>query len=203
MKKLVAGFLTIALMLPSCGDSSSKTSSISFEDFKEKLVELYRSSPTEMETCYCDGTGKVEKSVHREGTCENCNGTGKEMKKCGFCNGTGTGYDSKFCQDCKGKGKRLGVCHLCPGTGKIPETVKMIVTCKECKGTGERQFKDDPTVKRFTDVLGEPDKVQELQGTVTYYYMCKDGMIQMDVSFDGPRNDPNTHIAFDPNPNLY
>ena len=209
MKRLAYALAVVVFLLLSCGDThtSSKTSSLTFEEFKAKLRQLAGSGPSEMVTCkHCGGTGKVRQSVTKDITCKKCKGTGRLMFKCVLCGGSGKvkrGGNTITCDNCKGSGKRPGGCDACNGRGKIPTQRQELVQCEQCKGKGKYGFQHDPTVEQFTHALGEPEKVQQVAGQVTYYYTCKDGMIQMDVSFDGPRTDPETHIALDLNPNLY
>ena len=72
------GALSLALLC-SCGDS--KTSALSFEEFKAKLQSLCK--PFERKCDACNGTGKmtirksnVKELIGRTMLCENCNGTG-------------------------------------------------------------------------------------------------------------------------------
>ncbi|MFY9484535.1 MAG: hypothetical protein WAP74_02840 [Patescibacteria group bacterium] len=65
--------------------------------------------------------------------CSNCNFTGKDNRKCGWCGGKGTymgaalGNDVK-CRDCKGTGKTSHNCMWCSGNKKTE--------CRWCDGQG-------------------------------------------------------------------
>ncbi len=84
----------------------------------------------------CNGKGYNNKS-----TCDDCNGTGKKLKKCSFCEGDGFveypgtlfgGSKKETCHKCGGSGKisSNANCPTCGGTGRIEKV------CSTCSGTG-------------------------------------------------------------------
>ena len=231
--------LVMGFALVSCGGDST---GITFEEFKAKLEKLRTVNPEK--TCECDvckGTGKGQTTAHRllvctkckgKGeievkrrarrlvACTKCKGTGKTRCKCGFCNGTGTGFDGKTpCKDCAQTGWRMGTCPMCNGRGKVSEPYegKIIVRCSTCrgngkvdesyeklgacaycKGTGRIKYREDPTVAEFTEAFGPPYKKQSVKGIGTiWYYQCNDGMVQLTVHIEEGRV-----IQWD-QPNLY
>jgi molecular chaperone DnaJ len=80
---------------------------------------------------------QVRLNVHRQDTCETCNGTGSATGKvsvCPQCNGTGSVSQMagamKFnltCPRCNGKGRLKNACPTCHGEGRVsrPETVEV------------------------------------------------------------------------------
>ena len=179
-----AAIIATLLLLASCGDS--ETSSMSFEDFKAKLENLRESGPMQTVSCnVCEGTGKITEDSERNVTCEECKGKGKVRRKCGFCNGTGTGFDGKPCKDCAGKGWRTDTCPKCNGQGTVVTRYEKVVSCDRCGGKGKYQARGYPTVDQVLAALGEPAKKQEVAGKRYWYFMCKDGMIQVEVSIVG------------------
>ena len=102
MKRLTYALAVVVFLLLSCGDThtSSKTSSLTFEEFKAKLRQLAGSGPREMVTCEsCKGTGKAMGFVSKEITCERCKGVGHLTDVCLRCRGVGSCHQGEMAQD--------------------------------------------------------------------------------------------------------
>ena len=145
----------------------------------------------------CNGTGKCccRKCQHAGEICDRCKGVGKVTKgvagwlarplrpaarvaigmvcpffmgtgKRLYCNGTSKHPPCKLCN-----GKGFITCSWCEGTGNWP--------CPECRGSGVIHRR--PTLAQWKATFGEPTKMQVIGGTTYYYYLCKDGLIQIEM----------------------
>ncbi|KAF2790348.1 hypothetical protein K505DRAFT_81248 [Melanomma pulvis-pyrius CBS 109.77] len=72
--------------------------------------------------------------------CDNCNGTGRQLRTCFPCRGWGT-LTNSYCDACEGEGKfwapelkEWRECYTCSGTGRHATEV----TCTDCHGDGNR-----------------------------------------------------------------
>jgi len=192
---------------PTPSGDSAPAVSMSFEQFRRTLIQLRRAGAKEVVKCHaCEGKGKVAKEETVFVVCPQCGGKGKTLQKCGYCEGTGKPFGSRnpadLCEDCGGKGMRLQNCPGCTGSYDRPGWVRKEVTksvpCGYCKGTGNTLSQKGPTIKQVTDALGEPMKWQVIDGNYRWYFRCAQGTVKLSVGFDGPSDDPNTHVVFSP-----
>ena len=99
------------------------------------------------QTCdECNGTGQVEDEDEPDIECPHCKGEGEDP--CHVCKGTGRDAAGQECPACQGGGKTLtgkldkngepevADCEICHGEGEISPTIKKMVPCKNCGGTG-------------------------------------------------------------------
>jgi len=94
----------------------------------------------------CDGTGQVEDEDEATIECVHCKGEGEDP--CHACKGTGKTRAGQECPVCKGGGLTLtgkqdnhgedevADCEICHGEGEVEPTIKKMVTCEKCGGTG-------------------------------------------------------------------
>lgn len=95
----------------------------------------------------CDGTGQVEDENEPGTECPHCKGEGEDP--CHVCKGSGKRADGQECPACKGGGKTLtgkqdedgedevAECEICHGEGEVSATVKKMIPCEKCNGTGK------------------------------------------------------------------
>ncbi|OGL73676.1 hypothetical protein A3C96_01340 [Candidatus Uhrbacteria bacterium RIFCSPHIGHO2_02_FULL_60_10] len=95
----------------------------------------------------CDGAGKIEEDEEQNAECKHCAGEGEDP--CHTCKGSGKDAAGQACPACKGGGKTLtgkqdkdgedevAACEICRGEGEVSVTVKKMVPCQKCGGTGK------------------------------------------------------------------
>jgi hypothetical protein len=100
------------------------------------------------ETCSdCNGTGQVEDEDEPSTECPHCKGEGEDP--CHRCKGSGKDASGQECPACKGGGKTLtgkqdedgegevADCEICHGEGEVSSTIKKMIPCDKCGGTGK------------------------------------------------------------------
>ncbi len=192
---VIAVSVLIAIVVASViAGSFGKASSMTFDQFRETLAQLGRVEKT-YRCDQCNGTGKRLQEFDEPYTCPECKGGTKNkyektqaMYKCSVCEGTGKAAWSRstdgVCPTCDGKGEKLDVCHKCHGDGSLTKKVEKMATCRACSGKGEYKGTAPVTLKEFVAAVGEPWKKQEISGNKTWYYRCRDGIIEIEVKVE-------------------
>jgi len=95
----------------------------------------------------CEGAGQVEDENEPATECKHCEGEGEDP--CHLCKGSGKDAAGQECPDCKGGGKTLtgkqdedgedevADCEICNGEGEVSATIKRMLACEKCGGTGK------------------------------------------------------------------